>query len=333
MKYKKIPKDYIKICVDRLTRFKPVYEKYERVFSDILNKFLICTPEDLSEKEHLCIENFCAMAVEIFNNSIPFEFDPTVSKLIYEEELNTYYTDENQKKYLDFGLMKLNLTGAIKYIKNEDNLPLNLKRLATFYDDKELTPSLNFLREKYGFLYPIQKVILTEGATEEILLSKFAGKLGYDFNKEGVTVIGAGGKNQVARKYYRMVNEVKLPVFILLDFDADETKELIMSKKRDRDKIYLIKNGEFEDILTLDLIINAINHNFSNNLRCTKDDFDKNLKMTKNLHNLFKNKGFGEYKKADFAKMVKNYLECDDSDRYDIISQDIIGIINEIKAL
>ena len=75
MKYKKIPKDYIKICADRLTRFKPVYEKYERVFSDILNKFLICAPDNLSDKNHLSIEDFCAMAVEIFNQSIPYEID------------------------------------------------------------------------------------------------------------------------------------------------------------------------------------------------------------------------------------------------------------------
>lgn len=331
MKYKKIPKDYIRICIDRLTRFKPVYEKYERVFSDVLNKFLICAPDDLSDKSHLSIENFCAMAVEILNESIPFNFDSTVSKMLYNEEFNTFFIDENQMKYLDFGLMNLNLTGAIQYIKNEENLPCNLRRLVEFCENKNVPMPL--LRQKNDFLHPVEKIVLTEGATEEILLSRFANKLGYDFNKEGIIVIGAGGKNQVARKYYKMVNEVKLPIFILLDYDATETKELIVSKIRKQDKIYLIKNGEFEDILPLHLIVESINHNFSNNLKCCIEDFDRNLKMTKNLHNLFKNKGFGEYKKAEFAKMVKNYLEYDILDSLNIISPDIAEIIDEIKVL
>ena len=136
----------------------------------------------------------------------------------------------------------------------------------------------------------------------------------------------------MARKYYKMADEIKLPVFILLDFDADETKELIEPKLKEKDKIYLIKAGEFEDILPLDLIIKSINSNFSNNLHCDISDFNSELKMTKNLHILFKNKGFGEYKKADFAKMVKSYME-DSSFGASEISSEIVEIINGIKTL
>ena len=67
--------------------------------------------------------------------------------------------------------------------------------------------------------------------------------------------------------------------------------------------------------------------------------------MTKNLHILFKNKGFGEYKKADFAKMVKNYLEdtivmgCRNGSLFGknvqdmIISLEIKEIMNEIEKI
>ncbi len=57
--------------------------------------------------------------------------------------------------------------------------------------------------------------------------------------------------------------------------------------------------------------------------------------MTKNLHNLFKNKGFGEYKKADFAKMVKFYLEKIGGmqDTNTLISDEIREIIDEIKKI
>jgi len=302
MKYKKIPKSYIKICVDRLTRFKPPCEKYERVFKDIINKFLIS--DSTSKKEVLGQDELCDKVLEIFNSSIPYDYDPFISEIIQKEEQETYALN---KEDLNFIETKLNLTGAIKFISDEPILPLNLKRLCVL--EKTRSKDINFLREKYSLLYPVELIVLTEGATEEILLSRFAEKLGFNFNKNGVIVLGAGGKNQVARKYYKMTEEIKLPVFILLDCDALETKELIEPKLRPCDKIHLIKHGEFEDILPHELIINAINANFSNNLHCSNEDFDDCTKMTKNLHNLFKNKGFGEYKKAEFAKMIKNYLE------------------------
>lgn len=333
MKYKKIPKNYIKICIDRLTRFKPVYERYERVFYDILNKFLLSDSRISINKEKQDIETICNMVSEIFNASIPFEYDSFLSDILFNEEKNAFNLDENEIKFLN---TKLNITGAVSYISDEPGLPLNLERLKFLLKNNDA--DTHALRREKSFLYPVSKVILTEGATEEILLSKFALKLGYDFNKEGIFVLGAGGKNQVARKYYKMVNEIKLPVFILLDYDADETKELILTKLRPQDRIHLIKAGEFEDILPLELIVKSINNNFSNSLHCCLEDFDLNCKMTKNLHNLFKNKGFGEYKKADFAKMVKSYLEKSDNDcsaqkNSALISGEIKEIIDEIKKI
>lgn len=314
--------------MDRLTRFKPVFEKYNRVFDDILNKFLISSDIHFDNSPlEKNIQEKCHIVREIFNASIPFEFDPFLSDVLAKEEDKAFVLGQIEKEFLNCGL---NFTGAIKYISDDLNLPKNLARLKFLLLDKGADADIS--RREKSLLYPVKKIILTEGATEEILLSRFAKKLGYDFEKEGVLIIGAGGKNQVARKYYKMADEIKLPVFILLDFDAQETKELIMPKLKTKDTIYLIKAGEFEDILPLELIIKSINSNFSNNLHCDEADFDPNLKMTKNLHILFKNKGFGEYKKADFAKMVKNYMETSDSKKPDI-SSEIAEIINGIKAL
>lgn len=347
MKYKKIPKNYIKVCIDRLTRFKSPNEKYERVFYDILNKFLISDSKG-HFTESLSVDELCNMVSEIFNSSIPYEYDSFLSDILFKEEQNAFKLDEDEIKFLN---TKLNLTGAIRYLMDEFMLPLNLERLKKLELNRNLPTAK--LRQKYSLLHPVNKVILTEGATEEILLSKFAAYLGYDFNKEGVLVLGAGGKNQVARKYYKMIDTLKLPIFILLDSDAIETRELILTKLRPQDRVYLIKTGEFEDILPLQLIIKAINDNFSNNLHCFESDFDPNIKMTKNLHNLFKSKGFGEYKKAEFAKMIKNYLENsignksamdfanglsstlikDDNKQDIIVSLEIEKIIEEIKQI
>ncbi len=326
MRYKKIPKCYIKICLDRLTRFKTVNEKYERVFNDILNKYLILDPK--IKKSDSSINNLSNQACEIFNASIPNTDntqDPFIRDILLKEANACFNINQDDIKFLN---AKLNLTEAIRYISDENILPLNLKRLALLEKNRELDSSE--LRKKYSLLYPLTKIVLTEGATEEILLSKFAAKLGYNFYKEGVLVIAAGGKNQVARKYYKMAENIKLPIFILLDSDAIETKELILPKLKNKDRIHLIKTGEFEDILTIDLITNAINFNFSNNLHCNINDFEPKTKMTKNLHDLFKQKGFGEYQKAEFAKMVANYLENNNTIN---IGPEIEEIIEEIKKL
>lgn len=95
MKYKKILKSYIKICIDRLTRFKPISEKYERVFLDILNKHLI------SDKKGL---DLIKTAVEIFNESVPFEYDSFLSDLILKEEEKAFEINEVEKKFLNSGL-------------------------------------------------------------------------------------------------------------------------------------------------------------------------------------------------------------------------------------
>lgn len=328
MKYKKIPKDYIKICLDRLTRLKPVSEKYERVFIDILNKFLIAESKKTTSEKKITIDDICNNACEIFNASIPANKNATnvdnyIQDILLKEAEINFNLSNDDFKFLN---TKLNLTAAIQYISDENFLPLNLKRLVLL--EKNRKKDAAEIRKKYSLLYPITKIILTEGATEEILLSKFADKLGYNFYQEGVFVLAAGGKNQVAKKYYKMIEGIKLPIFILLDSDAEETRELILPKLRNKDKIHLIKTGEFEDILTLDLIIRAINFNFSNNLHCSINDFEPETKMTKNLHRLFKKKGFGEYQKAEFAKMIANYLQ---NNKIDDIGLEIQEIINEVK--
>ena len=56
MKFKTPSIDFIKISIDRLTRFKPVSEKYKRVFDEILNKHFIPNGQklsDLTEDERL----------------------------------------------------------------------------------------------------------------------------------------------------------------------------------------------------------------------------------------------------------------------------------------
>lgn len=319
MKYKIPDKNYIKISLDRLTRFKPVIERYERVVDDILHKFLISSADD--KISNLALEEKINLSSEIFNSALNKKTDLSLNEIIKKDEEKIFYLTETEKKYLN---SKIDFEAALDLFET-DELPLNLQRLKL---QKNLDSDKT--RKKYSTLYPVKKAVLTEGITEETLLIEFAKILGVDFKKEGIFVLGAGGKNQVARKYYKMIEEIKIPVFILLDNDADEICELIKPKLRKIDSLYKIKSGEFEDILPKNLIKNALNFHFSQNLLSNGDDFEESNHMVENLNNCYKNNGWGEFKKADFAKIVREYIL---SAKNPPVSDELIKITEEIKTL
>jgi hypothetical protein len=121
-----------------------------------------------------------------------------------------------------------------------------------------------------------------------------------------------------------MIEELKIPIYLLLDKDAEENIAQIQPRLRKTDKIHLVSCGEFEDLLPKSLIIKTVNNELSNFACITELDFDENLPNARNLENIFKNKGLHEFKKADFAKLVRDNI-TQDSD----ISNEIGTIIKE----
>ncbi|GBF23061.1 SMC domain protein [Candidatus Gastranaerophilus sp. (ex Termes propinquus)] len=317
---KKIPKEQLLLSLDRLTRFKPTADKYARVFNDIVNRYSSENIKTLSPQE------VCARATDIFNSSAGFEGTCThLEEMLKEEERATFFQDEESEKYLK---TRLNIAPLAAFLASNDarkEMPLNLKRLVLSFKNPNIPPEV--LREKYSLRWPLEKIILCEGATEEILLEELAKCAGYDFCKNGVYLLGAGGKNQVARKYYKMLNEVRLPIFILLDSDAKETEKLIAPKLRACDALYLIKGGEFEDILPESLIVRTLNAHFKNYIQCTNQDFDKTLPQSKNLKEIFRQKGYGDFKKCEFAKILKTHIQKEELDG------ELFEIIKMIAAL
>lgn len=67
-----------------------------------------------------------------------------------------------------------------------------------------------------------KKVVIVEGETEEYALPIYADALGYNFDSSGVSVISAGGKNEIDR-LFRVFNEFKIPSYII--FDGDKGKD------------------------------------------------------------------------------------------------------------
>ena len=319
LKYKVLTKEQIVISLDRLTRFKPTKEKYLRVFSDIILGNLIEPKYKKSELETFDMPKIRDIAVEILNSSLEKISEPTkkINNKIKEYENSVFNIDSAAQELLD---NNIDYNNALAYI--DENSVVNLKWLKTLEHDNDFIQ----MRQLHDLKFPIEKVILVEGLTEETLLPAFARFLGYDFYKNGVQVIPAGGKNQVVKMYYKLSQELKIPIFLLLDKDAEENIAQIKPRLRNIDKIHLVSCGEFEDLLPKSLIIKTVNAHLKNFSSISENDLLDEVSEVKNLENIFKTKGLHEFKKAEFAKMVKSNIS-ENSD----ISNEIKLIIDEIS--
>ena len=352
MKFKFLTKEQLIISLDRLTRFKPAKDKYFRVFSDIILSNLLEPVYKKSDLLNMHAAELTSISEKIINSSLE-ELIPrptgeglgegTINSILKEYENSVFINDEDTQSYLN---NKINYNLFITLI--DESSPINLRwlkalselRLSPQYDDITIChsePNINLgrrisktnilksLRYENGYKFPIEKVLLVEGITEEILLPVFSRYLGYDFYKEGIQILAAGGKNQVVKMYYKLIEELKIPIFVLLDKDAEDNINQIKPKLRDIDKIHLVSCGEFEDLLPKSLIIKTLNNELTNFASVTEADFNPELSSAENLDNIFKIKGLHEFKKAEFAKLVKDSVS-EDSD----ISPEIASIIMEI---
>lgn len=322
-KIKPMTKQELTLAIDRLTRFKLPEEKYNRVFREIIAKYQITPKIGFKDYEKLPPETICTLVENIFDYSVDslcIKKEPcTLFKKIIELENNAFIVNEHTQK-----LMQAKIPyESILDINSNETLCLNLEFLKHLIK----TPSnAKNIRKRYKTKFPIEKVIIAEGITEEILLPKFAQLLDYDFDKNGVQIVPAGGKNQVAKDYLKFRESLNIPIIILLDADAKSVAETISDKLREMDKLILIEKGEFEDILPLDLIEKAINYKFINLFKTSKNDFSDDVSMVNNLSEIYRINALGEFKKADFAHTIYNVLTSQND-----ISDEIRQIIDEIR--
>lgn len=305
-KIKPLSKAQIIISIDRLTRFKPTEEKYLRVFKDIVISNLIYPKYKKDELSLMRYEDLTKLVERIFDLSLTalnlsLEGDLSINKKLLEYEKSVFKFDKNIEKLLD---NKISYATAIKLFDDEKDLPLNLKWLKSLDNSKNQIEA----RTNFGLKFPLEKIIIAEGITEEILLPKLALTNGVDFDKVGIHLISAGGKNQVVKLFYKYSEILKLPIFVLLDNDAGENYEEIKPKLRDYDKVYIIKSGEFEDLLPLGLIKRTLNQKLKNYFSVKLDELRTSTSMTKTLEDLLKNYGL-EFKKAEFATLVGQNIE------------------------
>ena len=324
MKIKPLTKEQIIIAVDRLTRFKKTDKKYFRVFSEIILHNLISPKFNKHELENMQYIDLKAYAQSVLNYSLKLLCGENSSDFSLNKKLSDY---ENSVFDIDSETQIL-LDNQIDYLRclslAGDDSVQNLRWLKALSENKDIKKE----RTKFGFKFPIELVVLAEGATEETLLPELAKLCGFDFDKNGVYLIPAGGKNQVVKIYYELCECLKLPIFVLLDKDGVTNAKEIEPKLRKTDKIYIINSGEFEDILGEELVNTALESELENISETEFEFIEEKGHRVKYLEEIFKNRGMHEFKKVEFAQTVKEKITSGTD-----LTPEIIEIIEEIKNL
>ena len=316
LKFKPLTKEQLLISIDRLTRFKEPEVKYVRVFCDILTSNLISPKFKRHNLENMDYEDLKNMAEYIINASMDVVGNDNylINQRLYDYEKSVFEFGEDVEKLLK---NKINYNAVLDWIDGDS--VKNLKWLKSLAQSTDIEED----RFRYSLRFPVKKVVIAEGATEETLLPEFAKRCGYDFDKEGVFVMSAGGKNQVVKLFYRLSETLKLPIFVLLDNDADENFNQIKPKLRKNDKIHLLNCGEFEDLLPLPLVKRALDYELSN----ISIMLNEHAPRVKILEEVFKTRGLHEFKKVEFSKSVKKNILSEND-----ISPEIRCIVDEIRV-
>lgn len=321
-KVKPLTKSQIIISIDRLTRFKNTETKYLRVFKDILTQNLIepkFKKTDLEKMDYSELRNWAEFVINysLEMAGLTLENDYLINQRLLNYENSVFENNKNVQELLN---NKINYKACLSYI--DEKSPKNLLWLKNL----EISSDIRKSRFDNSLRFPVEKVVIAEGATEETLLPKFAKRCGYDFDKEGIYILSAGGKNQVVKLYYQLVESLKLPIFVLLDKDAKENLEEIQPRLRDIDKIHLLDCGEFEDLLPIKLVERTLDYELKNISMLEKEKLNEDIPRVKFLEEVFKTRGMHEFKKVEFAQMVKKNIKHEED-----ISPEVVEIIDEIR--
>lgn len=323
IKIKPLTKEQIIISADRLTRFKFTEQKYLRVFTDILVNNLISPKMKKTEIEETDYKKITELAEYIINSSlenlgISIQNSGKINKKLKQYENLVFVLESSCEKLLD---NNINYDGILELLEKPDVKNLQwLKSLAS--DSDPVT-----LRELHALKFPISTVLICEGITEETLLPEFAKLMDFDFDKNGIFVLSAGGKNQVVKTFYKLVECLKLPIFVLLDKDAEENYREILPKMRKIDRIHLIEHGEFEDILPVKLLEKTLAF-ATKNISVAEEGEIHEGETVEFLTDFFKHRGLHEFKKAEFAHMVKENISSKED-----VSEEISEILKELFTI
>ncbi len=332
LKFKFMSFQDLVISLDRLTRFKNPEIKYRRVFYDIILRHLITPSVSKHKLDELSPQFLVRVVQEIWNQSVSKLFSGNFIDYNFSLfDLDNQEYSINDDYTLTLMNSNLNFYPILSNVSVSD-LPKNLKYVKYLLENNCLKSDLSCvsdkIRNKYKTLFPVKKLILTEGITEEILLPKFSEVYGYNFDENGIFILATGGKSKVLSLYAELKYILKIPIFVLLDNDAEPVFNDVVSVLRNQDFAYLIKSGEFEDILSKELIKNAFSEMYYDVKPAAIEELSSVEGTCSALEILWKSRGLGEFRKAHLAKAVH---DCISNNSF--ITDEINTILYAIKNL
>ena len=181
-----------------------------------------------------------------------------------------------------------------------------------------------------GFLP--KRLLLVEGATEQILLPHFAECIASDWNERAVLVIPAGGANQVVRRYPVLRAQLKLPIDCLLDGDVYSHAQLVASQLKQGDRLYVLESGAIEEAFPRDQIVDLVNAYFDTSgvglifTPVTLQELDSATNQ-ESMEKLWRKRNRGSFDKTGFAKVVAESITTAGQ-----IPAEIQNLINDLCA-
>ena len=154
-----------------------------------------------------------------------------------------------------------------------------------------------------------RRIILVEGATEQILLPHFAKCISEKWNEKVILVIPAGGANQVARRYPSLRELTTLPIDCLLDGDVLSQAESLRNEMKRGDKLYILRSGAIEEAFPREQIIELANSYFDGlggeaiYAPVSLQDLTSATNQ-ESLDRLWRKRNRGSFDKIGFAKVV-----------------------------
>ncbi len=112
---------------------------------------------------------------------------------------------------------------------------------------------------------------------------------------------------------------------VVFDNDAKNLSDDLTQVLRKEDNIIVNSKGEFEDLLSLNLIKRTLNSTYYNSEKSTLDELRSKKSMCKSLEEYYRIRNLGEFKKAQFAKLLAENIKYPSD-----ISEDIKKLIEDI---
>lgn len=158
-------------------------------------------------------------------------------------------------------------------------------------------------------------VLLVEGVTESILIPRIAQLL--NAKLVGMAIIACGGANQLLRRYIGLIDVTPLPVFCLIDRDADEPIATIRQLLRtEKDSLHVWQEGEIEDALGMEILLRYLNLFLSETGASApislRDMETAGKNRTVDLDRVWRARGLGDFDKVGFARYVAEHISADE---------------------